>query len=65
MKDMYLCVKKNTLGPVKTLFTPKPMTLLKNLWSWCVQLNFPTQHVHLTKPIISQLEAGFLRTIEH
>lgn len=62
---MYLCVKKNTLDAVKTLFTSKPVTVLKNLWSWCVQLNFPTQHVHLTKPIISQLEVWFLRTIEH
>lgn len=64
-REMYLCVKKNTLDAVKTLFTSKPVTVLKNLWSWCVQLNFPTQHVHLTKPIISQLEVWFLRTIEH
>lgn len=65
VKETYLCVKKNTLDPVKTLFTPKPVMLLKNLWSWCVKLNFPTQHVQLTKPIISQLEVWFFRTIEH
>lgn len=63
LKEMYLCVKKNTLDLVKTFFIPKPVTLEK---SRCVQLNFPTQHVHLTKPIISQLEVWFfLRAIEH
>lgn len=66
VKETYLCVKKNTLDPVKTFFTPKPVTLEKSLILMCAA-EFPNSACASNKthhqPIGSLI--FFLRAIEH
>lgn len=38
---MYVCMKKNSLDPIKTLVAPKPLAVLRILWSWCAA-EFPS-----------------------